>query len=144
MVNSREELEEILPESSTELVSLNTRVPRYMDKLINHSVGIIQTSSRYQKISKQTAVQILIERGYQSICEDFRRMDSEIDETSEETVNISPAIKPQNPHSYTFNINSYYEMSNKSPYSSRRQPEPQLSGEKSESAERIQSKLGLK
>src|SRR3954447_3376928 len=60
VVSMADNIDEIIPPSSTELVSLNTRVPRFVDSYINQSVGMIQTASRYQKVSKQMAIQILL------------------------------------------------------------------------------------
>jgi hypothetical protein len=79
MYRDTDELEDILPESSTQLVSLNTRIPRYISDRIDMSVGILQLSSKYHKVSKQTTVQILLEKGYEAILAEFESMDREED-----------------------------------------------------------------
>jgi hypothetical protein len=133
-----ENIDEIIPPSSTELVSLNTRVPRFVDNFINQSVGMIQTASHYHKVSKQMAIQILIEKGYQQLKSEFESMDNPTSEANEKVVSISPVPKPQN---YTFNINSYYEMSNKSTFEPRK---PEIVEEKTGIKKTIREKLGLK
>jgi hypothetical protein len=133
-----ENIDEVIPLSSTELVSLNTRVPRFVDYFINESVGMVQTASRYQKVSKQMAIQILLEKGYQQLKYEFESMDSPTNEADEKVVSISPVPKAQN---HTFNINSYYEMSNKTTFESRK---PEISEEKTGIKKTLREKLGLK
>lgn len=67
----KDSFEDILPESSTQLVSLNTRIPRKLSEQIKLSVGILQTTHNVLTFSKQSAVQILLIRGYQSLLADF-------------------------------------------------------------------------
>lgn len=131
-------IDEIIPPSSTELVSLNTRVPRFVDGYINQSVGMIQTASRYQKVSKQMAIQILLEKGYQQLLSEFESMDEPTVEASEKVVSISPVPKPQ---ALPFNINSYYEMSNKNTFEPRK---PETKEDKASMKKTIRDKLGLK
>ncbi len=143
--------ESILPESSTQLVSLNTRVPRFVSKMIDESVGMLQVASIYQKVSKQVAIQILIERGYQAIREDFESMDlaeSEVavdiesDELIEETISEKVASNsPLNQSRDTYDMKAYAEMSNKIIYEPRKQPAKTSQNEK---ARFLQSKLGLR
>lgn len=144
MEKSFEELEDILPESSTQLVSLNTRVPRFVSKMIDESVGILQLASRYQKVSKQVAIQILIERGYQAIREEFESMDYADNEVAatveiigEEVASIKREVEPRTP----YNVKAYAEMSNKSKYEPRI---PSANKANSESVTRLQRNLGLK
>jgi hypothetical protein len=118
MEKDYDELESILPESSTQLVSLNTRVPRFVSKMIDESVGILQTESHYLKVSKQSAIQILIERGYQAIREDFERVDRE--ESEQETVTVS--IERTKQTRDTYDMKAYAEMSNKTIYEPRKSP----------------------
>jgi spore coat polysaccharide biosynthesis predicted glycosyltransferase SpsG len=141
MEKTFDELKEIFPESTTQLVSLNTRIPRSLDNMINESVGMIQTASRYQKVSKQMAVQILIEKGYLALKNEFESMDNEILEANEKVVSITPVTKPQQ---YTFNINSYYEMSNKSSYDTRKNEPQENKAEQTGLKRTIREKLGLK
>jgi hypothetical protein len=131
------DLDEIYPLSSTQLVSLNTRVPRFVDQFVNESVGMIQTASKYQKVSKQMAIQILLEKGYQILKEEFESMDNAPVEANDKVVNISPAPKPQN---INFNLNSYLEMSNKTSYEPRKEQQENKDGLK----RTIREKLGLK
>jgi hypothetical protein len=137
MERTLEELEELLPESSTQLVSLNTRVPRNVSKMIDESVGILQTESPYLKVSKQVAVQILIERGFQAIKADFEREDQDQEILVENVVSIEREPKPQR----AFDVKSYAEFSNKSSY------EPRLNNDRNshtESKARLQNSLGLR
>jgi hypothetical protein len=131
------DLVEIYPLSSTQLVSLNTRVPRFVDQFVNESVGMIQTASKYQKVSKQMAIQILLEKGYQILKEEFESMDNAPVEANDKVVNILPAPKPQN---INFNLNSYLEMSNKTSYEPRKEQQENKDGLK----RTIREKLGLK
>jgi hypothetical protein len=131
------DLDEIYPLSSTQLVSLNTRVPRFVDQFVNESVGMIQTASKYQKVSKQMAIQILLEKGYQILKEEFESMDNAPVEANDKVVNILPAPKPQN---INFNLNSYLEMSNKTSYEPRKEQQENKDGLK----RTIREKLGLK
>jgi hypothetical protein len=132
--------ESILPESSTQLVSLNTRVPRFVSKMIDESVGMLQVASIYQKVSKQVAIQILIERGYQAIREDFVSMDlaeSEVavniesvetieENLSEQLVSNSPAKQSRE----SYDMKAYAEFSNKSVYEPRKPPARNSQNEK--------------
>jgi hypothetical protein len=145
------ELEEILPESSTQLVSLNTRVPRFVSKMIDESVGILQLASRYHKVSKQVAIQILIEEGYRAIREEFESMDrveseiavsSSVEEYSEESTSEQVVSEPKESIlQRSFDMKAYAEMANKTYYNG---PERRTKKEPSESAKRLQSKLGLR
>ncbi|HSX39119.1 MAG TPA: hypothetical protein VLI92_00825 [Candidatus Saccharimonadales bacterium] len=136
MTKSREELEDILPESSTQLVSLNTRVPQFVDKLINECVGILQTTSPYLKFTKQSAVQVLIERGYLAIREEFERQDLIEESSGENIASIKQATKAKS----SINLQAYHEMSNKNFY----EPRSQLTIKaKPESEQRIKQSLGI-
>ena len=134
MEREREELEELLPESSTQLVSLNTRVPRNVSRMIDESVGMLQTESPYLKISKQVAVQLLLERGFQAIKADFEREDPK---PAENVVSIDQT--PKSPKS--FDVKAYAEMSNKTYFEPRK---PQDSNGNSERTNFFREKLGLK
>ena len=134
MERDREELEELLPESSTQLVSLNTRIPKNVSRMIDESVGMLQTESPYLKISKQVAVQILIERGFQAIKGDFEREDNK---PVENVVSIDQTPKPQR----TFDVKTYGEISNKTIYEPRPKHE---NSSYSESKARLKNSLGLR
>jgi hypothetical protein len=136
MERTLEELEDLLPESSTQLVSLNTRIPRNVSRMIDESVGMLQTESLYLKVSKQVAVQILIERGFQAIREQFERQDQIEEQTSENVVSMEQPTKAKR----EWDINAYHQMANKTFYEPRNM---QSSSKKPESMGRIQSKLGL-
>jgi hypothetical protein len=86
--------------------------------MIDESVGILQTESHYLKVSKQSAIQILIERGYQAIREDFERVDRE--ESEQETVTVS--IERTKQTRDTYDMKAYAEMSNKTIYEPRKSP----------------------
>lgn len=137
MERDRDELEEILPESSTRLVSLNTRIPLFVDEMILQSVGILQTESQYLKVSKQVAVQILIERGFQAIKEDFERMDREQAADEQVVVRIERTPQPQR----SFDMKVYAEMANKTVYEPRRY---EANRSQSETKTLLQKSLGLR
>lgn len=70
-----ENKEEAILTSSTQLVSLNTRIPDYLSKQINECVGMLQTKSNLLTYTKQSVVQEMLLRGYHSIKEEFERQD---------------------------------------------------------------------
>lgn len=73
----REDWEEILPPGEMDLVALNTRIKRNVSNAINHARGLLQTTDTRLTYTKQVTVEILIERGFQSLCEEFERQDQE-------------------------------------------------------------------
>lgn len=89
MARTREEWEEILPLSESELIALNTRISRSVSVAINHATGILQTASPRLKVTKQYTVQVLLERGLESLFEDFERQDHTTCEDSEKIVSIA-------------------------------------------------------
>jgi hypothetical protein len=70
-----ENKEEAILTSSTQLVSLNTRIPEHLSKKINECVGMLQTTSNLLTYSKQSVVHEMLLRGYHSIREEFERDD---------------------------------------------------------------------
>jgi hypothetical protein len=79
---------EILPLSSTELVSLNTKIPRELSEKLYQAKGMLQTTNRLLDYTKQVTVQVLLERGYASLLEDWERQDREASEESEKVVSL--------------------------------------------------------
>lgn len=150
-LKSREDYEDILPESSTQLVSLNTRIPRSVSHLIDECVGILQIESKYHKVTKQEAVIILLETGIHTIrskfmgfdelpLEEFESIENRPDDTVEvieDIERIERTIKTQR----TFDMKAYAEMANKTYYNG---PEKRTRKEPSESAKLLQTKLGLR
>ena len=147
MYNYDDELESILPESSTQLVNLNTRIPRFLSDRIDLSVGILQTNSRYQKVTKQTAVQILLEKGYEAILADFEGMD--IEEAREEikVVRNSPEPEPKPQPIYdsqSYDMKAYAEFSNKTIYEPRKVSHTNINTSPESRVAKFQQKLGLR
>lgn len=66
-------LEEFILEGDNRLVALNTRIPRNLSAKIDLAVGILQTTHNVLTFSKQSAVQVLLMRGFESLSEDFER-----------------------------------------------------------------------
>lgn len=66
-------LEEIILESKNGLVALNTRIPRNLSAKIDLAIGILQTTHNILTFSKQSAVQILLMRGFESLNDDFEK-----------------------------------------------------------------------
>lgn len=64
-------LEDFILESKNELVALNTRIPRNLSAKVDLAVGILQTTHNVLTFSKQSAVQILLMRGFESLNDDF-------------------------------------------------------------------------
>ena len=151
MEKTLDELEDILPESSTQLVSLNTRIPRYVSDSINMCVGILQTESHYHKVSKQEAVQIILEKGIQAIRVKFESLDEftdeqveSIDENPEQNFTIVENIERTEHTTISqkaYDMKAYAEFANKDIY---RPSKPQAKREPTDKERWIQSKLGLR
>jgi hypothetical protein len=151
MERDRESLEDILPESSTQLVSLNTRVPRFVSEMIDQSVGILQLTSPYLKFTKQSAVQVMLERGFASLLAEFESMDnaeSEVAVSSPVVVEIEE-IRTENitrderetKAQQAYDMKAYAEFANKSSYTPRQNHANRAN---SEIATKLQTKLGLR
>jgi hypothetical protein len=140
MYNYDDELENILPESSTQLVSLNTRIPRFLSDRLDLSVGILQTNSRYQKVTKQTAVQILLEKGYEAILAEFEGMDIEEAREEMQVIRNSPELNSQQ----TYDMKAYAEFSNKTIYEPRKVSNTNNNTSPDSRVARFQQKLGLR
>lgn len=139
MIKNLDELEDILPESSTQLVSLNTRIPRYLNDRIDMSVGIIQTNSKYHKVTKQSAVQILLEKGFEAVLAEFERLDVEEPKKEIPVARVEREEQPQR----SFDMEIYAQMANKTYY------EPQYKTDSNSISTdsrvtRMQQRLGLR
>lgn len=151
MDRDRDLLEDILPESSTQLVSLNTRIPRNVSRMIDECVGILQTKSNYHKVSKQEAVQVILEKGIQAIREDFLREDlfdlEEVESKIEKTDNSLKTVEEVERFERTvttqktYDMKAYAEFANKSFYTP---PQQRTTKADSETARKLQTKLGLR
>lgn len=154
-MRDRDELEELFPESSTQLVSLNTRIPRNVSNLIDECVGILQLASKHHKVTKQEAVTIILENGIEAIREAFVSMDRaesevavsepitvELIEKPKEITGENIASKQRETISRTsYDMKAYAEMSNKSFYTPHQK---RANSADSEIARKLQSKLGLR
>lgn len=69
--------EEVLPRGENELVSLNTMIPRKVNKALGQATGWLQLSSPNLRYTKQATVQVLLERGLKSLFEDIEKADQE-------------------------------------------------------------------
>jgi len=144
MYRDTDELENILPESSTRLVNLNTRIPKFLSDRIDLSVGILQTQHIYHKVSKQTAVQILLEKGYEAVLSEFEGMDREEDTGEKEVVIIERETKPQIKDRTSFDVEAYAQMANKTYYEPRKVSNTNNDIEYDSRVHRLQQKLGLR
>jgi hypothetical protein len=146
MYRDTDELEDILPESSTQLVSLNTRIPRYISDRIDMSVGILQLSSKYHKVSKQTTVQILLEKGYEAILAEFESMDREEDTPEIIPTQVEPQVERETrettPHR-TYDMEAYSQMANKTYYEPHQTHTTNNQLTHDSRVQRFQKKLGL-
>lgn len=66
-------LEDFILESKNGLVALNTRIPRNLNAKVDLAIGILQTTHNVLTFSKQSAVQILLMRGFESLNDDFEK-----------------------------------------------------------------------
>jgi hypothetical protein len=66
-------LHEIILEGESKLVALNTRIPHKLNANIDVAIGILQTTHNVLTFSKQSAVQILLMRGFESLSDDFEK-----------------------------------------------------------------------
>jgi hypothetical protein len=140
MYRDTDELEDILPESSTQLVNLNTRIPKYLSDRIDMSVGILQTNHKYHKVTKQTAVQILLEKGYEAVLAEFEGMDR-----VEDTPEIKPArVERETKEHRTYDMEAYSQMANKTIYEPRKTTHTRNEIATDTRAYRLQQKLGLR
>lgn len=79
---------EIVPPSSTELISLNTKIPRNISERINVATGMLQTTNRLLVYTKQVTVQVLLERGLEVLEKEWRRQDQPDAEENENVVSM--------------------------------------------------------
>jgi hypothetical protein len=140
MSKTYEELLDLLPESSTQLVSLNTRIPRYLNDRLDLSVGILQTEHRYHKITKQIAVQILLEKGYEAILAEFEGMDNAQASPEPQSVRVEPEKKPHR----TYDMAQYAQIANKTIIEPQQQRANNNNVSPDSRVYRLQQKLGLR
>jgi hypothetical protein len=99
----------VISESSTQLVSLNTMIPRKVREQLEECLGWLQTTEPLHKYSLQKTVQIAIENLHEALTDYYKSMDREVE--SEETTIIKLPIKPERKP-----FEGYEEFSNKTLY----------------------------
>jgi hypothetical protein len=72
---TKEEWEEIIPKGELGTIALNTEIPRKLNDKILRAKVLLQTTSSHLVFTKKATVQILLERGLQSLYEDWQRAD---------------------------------------------------------------------
>lgn len=72
-----EEWNEVLPRGDQELVALSTLIPRKISNDLLKAKGILQTQTDKLVMTKRVTVEIVLERGLQSIFEDYASQDQD-------------------------------------------------------------------